>query len=282
MGFAIVVDSTCDWEFPEYAERNVTMVPLKIEVGGESFADQYEISSDEFYDRMAAAEQLPKTSQPAPFDFVGVYNRLAEEGYDHIISLHIAAPLSGTAQSATLAAAQVNIPVSVIDSRGATAKLGLLATYACQLRDAGASAEEAVAKLERATQDINFLVACDTLENFLKGGRLSADQVENAAMLNIKMVFTFNEDGAIVAADKAKGMNGVLKSYVKAIQKLTEEEGTQRIRFCHVRNVDAVEKLKAMLADAGIEYVDAGTALCGATVGTHLGIGAVGAACLKA
>lgn len=276
MGFAVVVDSTLDMSAEEYQALNITMVPLNILVGEDEFKDQVEISSEEFYKRMGEATELPKTAQPAPFDFVQAYERLAQEGYEGIISLHIAGVLSGTIESARAAADQVAIDVRVIDSACCTAQAALQVKQLCALRDAGATLDEAQAAIEKLVPKTQFLVACDTLENLLKGGRLSADQVKNASLLNIKLIFTFNETGVLVAFGKAKGMRGVIKQYVQNAQKRTEEQGKQRIRFCHVANEQGVEDLRSALNEAGVEYVDEGSSPCGATVATHLGLGALG------
>ena len=83
-------------------------------------------------------------------------------------------------------------------------------------------------------------------------------------------------DGVLVAFGKAKGMRGVIKQYVQNAQKRTEEQGKQRIRFCHVANEQGVEDLRFALNEAGVEYVDEGSSPCGATVATHLGLGALG------
>ena len=245
-------------------------------VGEDEFKDQVEISSEEFYKRMGEATELPKTAQPAPFDFVRAYERLAQEGYEGIVSLHIAGVLSGTIESARAAADQVAIDVRVIDSACCTAQAALQVKQLCALRDAGATLDEAQAAIEKLVPKTQFLVACDTLENLLKGGRLSADQVKNASLLNIKPIFTFNETGVLVAFGKAKGMRGVIKQYVQNAQKRTEEQGKQRIRFCHVANEQGVEDLRSALNEAGVEYVDEGSSPCGATVATHLGLGALG------
>ena len=122
MKIAIVTDSTCDWALDEFARRNVEMVPLKICFSNESFADQIEISTDEFYDRMIDAVDLPSTSQPSPHDFAKLFERLAEEGYEGAVCLHIALPLSGTPQVAGIAGADAPLDVRVIDTRCATAR----------------------------------------------------------------------------------------------------------------------------------------------------------------
>lgn len=276
MSFAIVVDSVADLNAEECERYGITAVPLTVEVGDESFKDQVEISSEEFYDKMIAFETLPKSSQPAPSEFIDVFNELAEAGNDQVIAVHLAAVLSGTSESSSLAASQVEVPVEVLDSLNACSGQALIAILAAELRDAGVSAEETIARLQAARAQTRFFIACGTLDNLLAGGRLSAEEVDTATMLDIKPMMTFDEQGILRAVDKAKGMNGIIKKYVEKLQQLTEEEGIQRVRFCHSRNEKGVEKLKKAFAEAGIEYLDYGTCPCGAIVATHLGMKALG------
>ena len=276
MGFAIVVDSVADLSAEECEQYGITAVPLTVEVGDGYYKDQVDISSEEFYDKMIASETLPKSSQPSPSEFMDIYNALAEEGNDQIIAIHLAAVLSGTSESSNLAASQVDVPVEVIDSFNACSGQALLALLASQMRDAGSSAEETVQPLKNARAHTRFFIACGTLDNLLAGGRRSPEEVDTATLLDIKPMMSFDEKGVLKAIDKAKGMNGVIKKYVEKLQELTEAEGIQRVRFCHSRDPKHVEKLKNALADAGIDYIDCGTCSCGATVTTHLGMGALG------
>lgn len=278
MSFAVVTDSTCDWNPSEYQGRKVTMVPLTVTVGGEDFRDQVDISSEEFYERMQAAEDLPRTCQPSPQDFIEAYERLAAEGYEDIISIHIALPLSGTPQSAHVAAEQVDATVAVVDSLGTSASLGLIVERACALRDQGVAFAQAVEEVKQVATDTSFYVAPDSLENLLKLGRLSEEQVKTTNALNIKPIFTFDETGVLVASGKGKGMKGVMKTYTELLAQATEENGIQRVRLFHTNCAETVEKLQQALADAGVEYEDAGTSLCGATIASHLGVGALGIA----
>ena len=188
MGFAVVVDSTCDLTQEEYKALDVHMVPLSVLIDGETFKDQVEITAEQFYERMAQSEGLPQSSQPTPYDFEQMYNGLAEKGYDGVIAIHIAGVLSGTIESSRTAAEQVDIDVRVLDGAraGATAPVALVVEEICKMRDAGASLDEAEAKAKELLAKAEFLVAPETLENLLKGGRLSADQVKNASLLNIK------------------------------------------------------------------------------------------------
>lgn len=278
MGFAIVVDSTCDFTGDEYRSLDVTMVPLSILIDEVVYKDQVEISSEEFFERMDASENLPQSSQPTPLDFQKAYESLAEKGYDGILSVHIAGVLSGTIESARIAAQQVDIDVRTVDAAaaGATASMAIAVQKACEMRDAGASLDEAQAEVEKMCAHACFLVAPETLENLLKGGRLSADQVKTSSLLNIKPIFSFNEKGVLFAFGKAKGMRGVIKTFVEELQKQTQESGIQRVRFCYAGNEKVVEELKQALAEAEVSYIDCGTCPCGATITTHLGTGALG------
>ena len=271
MGFAVVVDSTLDMSAEEYQALNITMVPLNILVGEDEFKDQVEISSEEFYKRMSEAAELQKPHSQRLLILCRHTSALRKRVIGGIVSLHIAGVLSGTIESARAAAGQVDIDVRVIDSACCTAQAALQVKQLCALRDVGATLDEAQAAIEALIPETQFLVACDTLENLLKGGRLSADQVKNASLLNIKPIFTFNETGVLVAFGKAKGMRGVIKQYVQNAQKRTEEQGKQRIRFCHVANEQGVEDLRSALSEAGVEYVDEGSSPCGATGGNAFG-----------
>ena len=278
MAFAVVVDSTCDFTEDEYRSLKVVMVPLSVLVDGEVFKDQVDISSEEFYERMANAENIPQSSQPTPHDFQVAYEKLAAEGYDGVLSIHIAGVLSGTIESAHIASEQVDIDVRCIDAAaaGTTASMGIAVQEACALRDKGVSLDEAQAAVEAMLSKALFLTAPETLDNLLKGGRLSADQVKTASMLNIKPIFSFNEKGVLYAFGKAKGMRGVVKTFAEELQKRTEESGIQRVRFCHVNNEKAVEDLKQAIEKTGVSYIDCGTCPCGAIIATHLGAGALG------
>ncbi len=282
MSFAIITDSTCDLTLEEAAAIGVTMVPLTIDIAGGSYLDQVELSSARFYELMAASEDLPRSACPKPFDFMEVYKQQAAQGADGVLVLNIAETLSGTVGAARLAAKDVDVPVIVIDSMGCTVQLGLLIQKAVELRDAGKNIEEAASAIENYVKDTRFLVVCDTLENLLKGGRLAQEDADTASKLNIKPIFTFDGTGRIKPFDKARGMNGARKAIIAALQKEAEQKGKLRIAYGHCDAPKEAEKLKVAVAEAGIEFEDAGTYLCGATIGTHLGAGALCVACASA
>lgn len=282
VSYAILCDSTGDLTAEEQQRYGIAMIPLYVNIDGEEFADQREISSHEFYERLKTAKELPHSSQPTPMNFIEEYTRLFDQGFDQIISIHIAAPLSGTVESARLATGEFDKPIAVIDSLGAVAQTGLLAIRAAQLRDAGVPFDEAVEKLRDAASSMTFMLACDTLDALVAGGRLSAEDAKAAGALNIKPVLSFNETGVLKPVGKVRGMKGVLKNYAQTIADATSENGKQIVRFCHADNESAIDELKSLLAEKEVDYIDAGCALTGAVITTHTGMGSVGFSCMSA
>lgn len=279
MNIAIVTDSTCDWKPEEYAARNVEMVPLKIQVDGKSFADQTEISTEEFYDRMIAADNLPTTSQPSPFDFAHVFERLAQQGFDAAVCLHIALPLSGTPQAAQIAANDAPLPVRVLDTRCATAELGLLVDRACELRESVTSLDELCDALTAFRDEERIVLVPETLDNLVRGGRFPEEAAKQAGMLNIRMLLTLDEaEGKVAPIGKAKGAKGVVKEIVAYAQHYVAEHGPARLRLVHCRNTKLVDSVLVALREAEVDFELTSIDSCGATIATHLGMGAIGVA----
>ena len=255
------------------------MVPLKICFSNESFADQIEISTDEFYDRMIDAVDLPSTSQPSPHDFAKLFERLAEEGYEGAVCLHIALPLSGTPQVAGIAGADAPLDVRVIDTRCATAPLGLMVDAACELRDSGASLDDMCEKLVAFRDATCTVLVPDSLDNLVRGGRFPEEAAKQASVLNMRMMLTFNEeDGKVGVIGKSKGAKGAIKDTAAFIENYAAEHGRTRLRLVHCRNPKAVETLIDTLTKSKVDFEVVSIDPCGATIATHLGIGAFGVA----
>lgn len=279
MKIAIITDSTCDWHFEDYAAKGVTMVPLKVCFGEETYTDQYEISSDEFYAKMSASEALPTSSQPSPHDFSEQFDRLAKEGYEGIVSIHIAPTLSGTIQAAEIAASTSPIPVRTLDSRGATSIMGLLVDKACELRDSDMQLDEMYDELVAYRDACRIVIAPETLENLVKGGRMPAEAAQQAGMLNIRIMITLSdENGAVDVFNKVKGQKGQIACMTEYIESYVKEHGPARVRLLHCDNQKGLDKLMASIDEAGVEYELASTDQCGAVIATHVGMGCIGMA----
>ncbi|MEF9840995.1 MAG: DegV family protein [Raoultibacter sp.] len=276
--FAIVVDSTCDWSSLEYERNRVHMVPLQVMMGEESYADQRDISSEDFYDYIASGAQSFGTSQPAPAAFLTTYEALIAAGQKNILSMHISATLSGTLDSAEMAAQQCDARVERFDAGGTTTTLGLLTQKACELRDTGVSLDEAIEELRVYCKKILQFISPDTTDHLLRGGRITSEQAQQAMMLNIKIVFSFDDEGRLVVLDRVKGNRGIIKSYVERLHAYSEQYGPLRIRVLQARNKAEAQRLVEAMRASGLDFELAAIDDCGATITTHLGLGVIGLA----
>jgi DegV family protein with EDD domain len=271
---AIVLDSTSD--FPDAAERfpNMRVVPLYVRFGADSFRDHVDMRPEEFYERLAAASELPTTSQPTPQDFRLVYEELA--GYERIWSLQISAKLSGTFQSAALAADEIGGDrVRVVDTESASLACAMLALGMERRLERGTTDAELAELVDRfkATSGIVFTVG--TLEYLQKGGRIGKAAALAGSILNVRPILSF-EGGVIVPVARVRGRQKALEEFARLFTASTEDVPGLRVGIAHANAPEWVEVLSDLVRrarpQAEIELVKT----LGAVVGTHAGPGAVG------
>ena len=278
----LVADSTCDLTPEWLAAHDIVMVPLTVLFGSESFLDWVELRPDEFYEKLASFPGLPKTSQPSPAAFSEAYQKLAEDGCDEIVSIHLSGPLSGTMQSATLAAATAPVPVHVVDTHKVTQGVALSIIEALHARDAGASGEEVAQIAARAAKDTRLFFLLDTLDYLVKGGRAGKAQALAASLLNIKPVLEVNADGIIEPFKKVRGERQAIQALVDTVATDAARLGHLKVGLLHACHPDRMANLKQLILDSGadIEIVTEGT--IGAVIGTYAGPGALGVTYLPA
>lgn len=276
----IVTDSTVDMSLEQAAQYGIEMVPLTVTVNGNSYRDKYDISNDEFYHLMQNAEELPTTSQITPAVFADVYQRLAQEGAEHIISIHLSSDLSGTYQSSVLAANMVQDTVAVhcIDSRTATIGLGLIVLAAARLVEANLEIEEILEQLEQIVQKTDLFFLIDSLDNLHKGGRIGKASHLFGSLLNIKPILRLNE-GVISAFEKIRG-NKENKALERLIDILLEKIDPGKKVYCvigYCDNLELAQHIQARL-EGTVDCDEFVYLQIGSVVGTHIGMGAVGMA----
>src|ERR1035437_7071990 len=135
---AVVADSTCDLGPDALVARDVSMVPLKVHFGDETYRDWVDLTPQDFYPKLRSAAKLPTTSQPTPGEFADVYQRLANGGAEGIVSIHLSTKLSGTYESAVMAAGTAPVPVRVVDCTFVCCGMVFAIEAGCAARDAGA------------------------------------------------------------------------------------------------------------------------------------------------
>ena len=269
---AIVTDSTADLTVAEREAMNVTVVPLGLTVEGETYVDGVDFTPEEFLVKLASCKELPKSSQPATGAFLEVFDRLHKEGYDEILCILISEHLSGTCQSARLAGDMTEAKVVVHSSHTVSCAIQFQIVEAYKMLEAGCSMDEIVAQLEKMRADLKLYIGVDSVDNLIKGGRLSKGKGMFAKVLNIKPIITFM-DGRLEPAHKVRSMNQVAKYF---IQKLEEDmDQGKSIQYMRVIHVGAKESAEAFSKELGEKYsfemlpIVAGTSV----LATHVGPG---------
>ena len=189
MSVRIVIDSTAD--IPARLKNKFTIVPLTIHFGNEEFIDGVTIDHKRFYEKLIESDVMPTTSQATPEPFLHIFEEAAQAG-DTVVVLTLASALSGTYQSAMIAAAEYPETVRVVDSESVAIGTGILAQLALRLAEEGLDAPTIAARLEEERNNISVIAVLDTLESPQNGGRISKTAAFPGRLLNIKPVVTIN------------------------------------------------------------------------------------------
>jgi DegV family protein with EDD domain len=271
---ALVLDSTSDYPDAPARFPNMRFVPLYVRFGDETFRDYVELAPDAFFEKLRTSADLPATSQPTPQDFLTTYENLA--GYERIYSLHVSSKLSGTFQSAELAAQELGGDrVRTVDSLTASLAIALLA-HAIQRRlTRGTSDAEIAALVERFHRDCEVVFTLETLEYLQRGGRIGRAAALAGSLLNVRPILAVDE-GEVVAVGRVRGRQKALAEFERRFAAATEDKAGLRVAIAHADAAEWVGTLSELVwrvrPKAEIEF----TSTLGAVVSTHAGPGAVG------
>ena len=275
MRVRIIIDSTTDLA-PELRGQ-VEIVPLTVSFGTEEYIDGVTITHEEFYSKLIESDVLPTTSQATPAAFAEVFEEVAAAG-DSAVVITVASQLSGTCQSARIAAEDYD-NIYVVDSGSVTLGAGILAEYALRCARSGMTAAEIAGLLEKKKEDICLIAMLDTLEYLKKGGRISAAVAFAGGLLNIKPVVNV-KDGVINMLGKARGSKQGNNLLVQEIEKTGGIDFDLPILLGYSGLSDALLKKyitdSAPLWENGIDTLRYTS--IGSVVGTHAGPGAIAAA----
>lgn len=270
MAVILITDSGCDLNQEQAGQLNIILVPMTVHFGNEVYQSGVNLSNADFYSKLSACEALPTTSQPTPYAFSQVYERVKANG-DQAVVLCVSSALSGTYQSACIALDGYEACIHVVDSRAVSIAQALLLRYADTLRQRGASAREIADALEEKKQCICAYGAVDTLEYLIKGGRLSKAAGAVGSMLGIRPILCL-QDGALSVAGKARGP----KAAISMTNKLIEELGidfTMPVGVGYTGNDPSVLEPYMGSPDSVWTGHDVPVYHVGSTVGTHTGPG---------
>lgn len=272
---AIVTDSTADLPANIYEENGIKVVPLHVHFEDKTYKEGVDLSSEEFYRKLASSKVMPRTSQPAPHEFEIVYRQLMDES-DSIVSIHMSGKLSGTYQSASIAANTVGSGnIHVIDSNFVSAGTGLLALEAVRLSKLNITVQEIVDRIEAIKTRLRLFFTVDTFEYMVKNGRIGKATAFLGTLLSIRPIMAI-AGGEVEPIEKLRG------SRDKALKRLVEVAADAMPKGRAIRGavVHAVEpergnELKQALEEL-LPFEDLLTCSLGAVIGSHSGPGTLG------
>lgn len=274
MSVQFVVDSGADTTAPERAGQGVQLVPLRVGFpDGSEFLDGVDIAPPEFYARMAASPSLPMTSMATAFDFERVLGPIVSAG-DQAVVLTISGGVSGTIQSACLAAETFPGRVFVVDSENISCGIRVQLEYAMRLRDQGLDGQAIARELTAARERVRLVAVLDTLENLKKGGRLSATAAFAGGVLGIKPVVEMR-GGAVHILGKARGAKHGREQMIQRIRQVGDIDFSMPV-WTAFTGVDGAAR-DGFLAAAADQWEGRLSAApfchAGSCIGTHAGPG---------
>ncbi|MBK3495117.1 DegV family protein [Viridibacillus sp. YIM B01967] len=268
----IVTDSTADLTKEEIKKNGIHIVPLSIQIEGETYIDGVDIQPIEFLEKMSKAKDLPKSSQPAAGVFKELFDELGKDG-DEIITILMTGGMSGTVKSAEAAASMTDSKVTVIDSRFISAALSFQVLEACRLVEQGKTVEEIVARLTTIRDNTNLFVVVDTLENLIKGGRIGKGTGMIGSLLNIKPIASL-EGGAYNPVAKVRSHKQVVKYLVNQFKEDTQGKTIKGIGIAHANGLTMGDPLNEKLGELGCSNIR--FSYTSPIISTHTGPGAIG------
>jgi DegV family protein with EDD domain len=272
MSIRIVTDSSCDLPVEIVSAHGISVVPMYVNIGTDSYLDGVDMSRQQFYEGLSGFEVHPTTSVPSPGQFIHVYEQLVAEGATQILSIHISSSLSAVTNSARLAADEVgSVQVTVVDSGNLTLGTGLLALTAAEASADGRPLEDVVALLEDQVPRTYCFAALDTLEFLRRSGRLTRLQSRLGSLLQVKPVLTMNNGGFDM--ERVRTRKQALARVIGLVEALGPLE---RLTVVHTHAPEEAKRLREQAAPLFPEGDSPLFAEVTPVIGAHIGPGAVG------
>ncbi|MEK4485554.1 DegV family protein [Psychrobacillus sp. FSL H8-0484] len=268
----IVTDSTAYITKELMEQFNIHVVPLTIQIDGESYIDGINIQPEEFLEKMAVSKELPKSSQPAVGVFKELYDRLGENG-DQVISIHMTGGMSGTVKSAQTAAGLTDSDVTVFDSRFISFALSFQVEEAAKMAAKGETKEAIMEKIADIRSNTNLFVVVDTLENLVKGGRIGKGKAMIGSLLSIKPIASL-EGGEYSPVAKVRSHKQVVNYLYNQFLEDTKGKIVKAVGIAHANGLSMATPLMKLIEESGFKHTQ--VSFTSPVISTHTGPGAIG------
>ncbi|MFS0787770.1 DegV family protein [Shouchella sp. 1P09AA] len=275
MKTAVITDTTAYLQKETIEALQIHTIPLSVNFSDGSFREGIDLTTEEFYQKLAEEEALPTTSQPAIGEFIELFDRLEQEGYTDVVCIHLSAKISGTLQTA-LSAGEMkeNLTVYGFDSKISCSPQGFYVRSAAKLALEGSSGSDIIQYLTTQQEQVRAYFMVHDLNHLRRGGRLSGAQAVFGSLLQIKPILHF-EDGQIMPFEKVrtekKALNRILDLLFADLQKGNVSE----IAVIHANRPEGADMLKEKIHSA-YPHADIEISYFGPVIGTHLGPSSLG------
>ena len=279
MAIKIVTDSSCDLGINFIEENNIELIPLLLNLDGETLKDDLgkSLGYREFYEKLRAGS-MPSTSQINIYTFEEKFKELLDKGYE-ILYIGLSSALSGTFNSANMARNNIleenpNAKIAVVDSISVSMGLGMLIKKACKMIEEGKMLEDIVQWIEENKNKVIHAILVDDLKHLKRGGRVSASTAAVGSILNIKPLLKLNNSGAVEASEKIKGKKKGLKRLASIVKENAINIENEILYIMHGDVLEEAQYLKEIILQE-LNFKDVKVEYIGTVIGTHGGPGTI-------
>ena len=258
----LICDSMADLTKDQIEKYDIEVLPLLINFGEESYLDGVEITPEVLFERIEKEGSLPTTAQVIPNRFMDTYKKYLDDGYK-IISIHISSAMSGTYQSACIAKDTLESEeIFVIDSKNVTAALGMLVLKAAILKENGYGTKEIAEELEKIKFNIKSSILFESLDNLVRGGRISKTAGIVGSVLGMKLILEI-KDGLMSVKDKIRGSKKAIKKIISDLES-NDLDNDVPVILIEVDNPEVTNALETYLIENKVNYIlsPVGTTVC--------------------
>ena len=274
MKLAVITDSSAYLEAKILQRENLFILDIPVNIDGQEYVEGVNLTAQEFYEKMASASELPKTSQPSIAKLDEILSSLKAKGYTHALGLFLSSGISGFYQNIQYMKDEFEgLTIAFPDTRITSAPLGYMAESVFKWAEQGDGFESILDKVTEQIENTSAFIMVDDLDHLVKGGRLSNGAAILGNLLSIKPILYFNDQGVIEVYEKVRTEKKATKRLVEIVKEATAN-GNYQITVIHGNAPQKAADLRQLLIDGGVA-TDVSIATFGSVIGTHLGEGSI-------
>lgn len=274
MKLAVITDSSAYLSAETLQREDLFVLDIPVNIDGEEYVEGVNLTAQEFYEKMASASELPKTSQPSIAKLDEILTSLKEQGYTHALGLFLSSGISGFYQNIQYMVDDYEgLTIAFPDTRITSAPLGYMVESVLKWAEQGDGFESILDRVTEQIENTAAFIMVDDLDHLVKGGRLSNGAAILGNLLSIKPILYFNDQGVIEVYEKVRTEKKATKHLVE-IGKEAIANGNYQITVIHGNAPQKAADLRQLLIDSGVA-TDVSIATFGSVIGTHLGEGSI-------